>query len=142
MSPGGPRAVVLHGQPAFPCLAPDLCPAPALGQGPGSSGARTPQGPPAHSMGQNRAWNLPGSARAGATSHCLDPREPGFTLGVRVKRSCQSVKAWVEVYITLRVMSAENVVTKFSGVSYLPAFMMWALGASTARQNAFFQSAV
>lgn len=32
MSSGGPRAIVLHGQPAFPCLAPDLCPAPRWGK--------------------------------------------------------------------------------------------------------------
>lgn len=80
--------------------------------------------------------------RSVRSAGCLDPREPGFTLGVGVKRSCQSVKACLEICITLRVMSAENVVTKFSGARYLSAFMLWALDAYTARQNACFRSAI
>lgn len=81
-------------------------------------------------------------SRDAAEHRCALCRLPGFALGVGVKRLCQSVKAWVEIYITLRVMSAENVATKFSGACYLPAFMLWALDAYTAGQNACFRSAV
>lgn len=75
-------------------------------------------------------YTEPGCGRASLPcAGCLHPREPGFTLGVRVKPSCQSVKDWLQISVTLRVVSAENVLTKFPGVCYLPAFMLWALGA-------------